>query len=443
MSTAADHRQFVTAAESGRPRLDFGALTRLAFQPASTIRALGNLSLFRAWLVHGVGLLAGGFVLGVLGDAHLLMNGPWVPVEVALGLIQWFFDELARGLHDPSAWRDWVVQLGAPLVAIEAGTVCLAWLLMAWGAGDERKVTSFQRSLRRVWLLTPHGVVWLVIVGGISQWLGPGRSAWAQPVEMFGLSLTVLGGWVWAVWAVLAGTAGGAERAHCRWPALCGGCGYSLLGLSQDQGCPECGEPVSRSVADRPGLGVSQVWGTLAVWGEALRRPRQLGTNLQVFGPRPSLGPTVALGMGGVWVVTYAGFLGVTAMDRFPGSSVGLMWVAGLLATVAATLALGLTLGAASVVGGLKQQPERTLMAATIQGAAALGGLQVIWTAAFWGMMVAGVALQAEVRALADWLGLDVDQVSGGALTGLMALMLVVYLDHLWRIAGGARYANR
>jgi len=93
----------------------------------------------------------------------------------------------------------------------------------------------------------------------------------------------------WVLWALLRAV--GAERrlTPIDHPPTCEFCGYNLTGAAADGRCPECGDPVVRSLGPetRPGtrwehrrkIGRLQAWWACAVG--AVRRPNTIGRQIK------------------------------------------------------------------------------------------------------------------------------------------------------------------
>jgi len=105
-------------------------------------------------------------------------------------------------------------------------------------------------AIKRYWLVMPCLVVISIVANKVSPYvlipplkrIVPGQDVSFVSWQIVGLSYMLL--WVFILVQALR------QRpwwAHCRWPALCGGCGYTLLGIDRKQSCPECGKPVAES----------------------------------------------------------------------------------------------------------------------------------------------------------------------------------------------------
>ena len=233
--------------------------------------------------------------------------------------------------------------LAGTVVTIEVGYVASAFVLMSWGARDERARSSFANALRQMWLHTSHVVVAVFLVGVLvvalertqANWrrshqpvniaynppqppanLTPGTQAWQdyQAAAMAYqrqyqqasrarwrsrpwyvryneelLAYACFAGATWILWALLRAV--GADR---RTPPVaraptCERCGYNLTATPMESRCPECGERVVLSLGPdvRPGalwerrreVGRWRAWWRCSV--DPMVRPRWFGGQLR------------------------------------------------------------------------------------------------------------------------------------------------------------------
>lgn len=296
-------------ARRGQPWPWWIAPVTAVVRPTTTVARAGHARLWQAAVVHGIGLLMVAAVaagLAVWQESQDLAAPEWA--SQLAGLVE----RVPGPAAAPLMWAGAAVSL----LVMEAGLCVLAWVAMAWGARDELVAEAFSSSLRRLWLLTPHAAL-LVLIGGlvvvpmqrvhqtmVRDWLAtaplevrervaageqsgvdhtertpagaddePARSPldpavaadWqrhraGEPWIARHAAAVALGvQWLLAGWlAVLVLRAGVARPwgARCRWPPLCEGCGNSLMGRTRAAACSECGRAVAASLGEgvRPGL---------------------------------------------------------------------------------------------------------------------------------------------------------------------------------------------
>jgi hypothetical protein len=81
---------------------------------------------------------------------------------------------IVRNLEDTEA----KVAVAISIVGMELGYAALAWLFIAWDARSQRILTDFARTLRRLWLFTPHLALPIAMALGVEVGLGRARYAW-------------------------------------------------------------------------------------------------------------------------------------------------------------------------------------------------------------------------------------------------------------------------
>lgn len=242
-------------------------------RPVAAVRRADHLPLWKAWCVHVVGMamcLASAICISALD------KGPDLVVE-----------EVLEGLTQPSAWAVFFMYW----LFTEVGFLIAAAIMMSWSARDEKFRFSYVRSLRRIYLITPHSALlmlavalWLIFISEVL-----GNFDWL-PFELESLLevSTLIASGLWQLGVLLRAVGIDKPAAMSRWPARCFNCGYQLLGLSLEQGCPECGEKVSDSLdpEKRPGIhepGGVLWWLRLSIW--SVRHPSKLGQSMHVLDP--------------------------------------------------------------------------------------------------------------------------------------------------------------
>lgn len=184
---------------------------------------------------------------------------------------------------------------------IQLGVLCLSLATMCWGAGVERWSVSLGRTASRWYQTTPWLAVLLIgfiaTMDGIdtlqmayydySHSSGPPGVYIALEQDRFWFLIQFLRSaavcifFPLGLWMTLATLAVHREKprwhASCRWPAVCAGCGYALVGLTDEMGCPECGMPVAQSKQSR--RGPIKTPATHLLWS-AMIRPTNIGEQM-------------------------------------------------------------------------------------------------------------------------------------------------------------------
>ena len=285
------------------------ALVTSVFLPVTTARRTQHVPLRRAWAVH----FAGGWLVVIL----IFLLVAWSetrasldPARVALEFIA-LLDEVAH-TFDPHPSFILLPIIGITLW-VEAALIGIAFMLMSWGARDERLRTSFANSLRRVWLHLA-GVWPLVLMiasigilveanartwrsanpspmpdyprpptlspsdpayqqkfqaynaaireyqkqyraaqGRIDKWRGT-QPWYVREWEVIPVGLSFAGG-LWILLSALRAVGAPRRSTPLERPPTCDACGYNLTTMPVDSRCPECGEPVAASLGPdvRPG----------------------------------------------------------------------------------------------------------------------------------------------------------------------------------------------
>ncbi len=388
------------AAHDDRIRYGVGlACLTCLVRPVRAVRSADHLPLGKAWAVHlaGAGLTAG-VILVLVGWSEVDGRGtPARVVHSVAGLLA----KLAEAFTHPGAWAFGLLCL----LLIESAWSVSALVGMSWSARDEPWRQSYRRSLRRLYLLTPHLATLVALAGGAGVWVN--RVSRYQPrlAYEFGYVFVALGYAavvLWSLGVVLVALGVRRPPASCRWPARCMDCGYELAGVASGRDCPECGLAVSRSLASdgRPGVPTpGGLLGWLRVSRLALRRPTELGRRMHVLSPELGPGRCLAWSIGALMFASPPAmgviYLVVETLERtatgtggardwgealFVSSVVG-SWMG--LAT-SGTLVLSALLGA-GIVGLVEGWAHgRHLMPAAIRAACYQSGLAVAWALVFW-----------------------------------------------------------
>ncbi len=143
--------------------------------PTATVRRTEHMRLWQAAIIHVFGLV-------LVAAVYLLAIAWFVPAPVE-NVSGWWANFMALLAILPQRLMQVriLLPLGGVLLFIEAVTIVMAWLLMAWGARDEMVPTAFLRSLRRLWCVTPHAALVLLLLGLVAIPLGHAHAqAWQQ-----------------------------------------------------------------------------------------------------------------------------------------------------------------------------------------------------------------------------------------------------------------------
>ncbi|NLX12098.1 MAG: hypothetical protein GXY44_00380 [Phycisphaerales bacterium] len=282
------------------------------WRPAVTARRTQHVTLRKAWLIHLVAAVLAVLLVSFL--ASLSQSFSDERYVLAIWLDDFAMDMVSEFVDQP---LESAVVTGLVALSIEAGFLVLAFLLMPWGAADEKMRSSYAAALRQCWLYTADALPIILLVSAVIIPLGRAHesfyrnnSNWyeqieaqmpAQPeltttnpttqeLEDFNKAMaewndqhsrmwnemwdeayrrrpwhvrhggTIIGyticlTFAWLLWILLR--AAGAKRsiAPIPHPPTCEFCGYNLLVTPMDSRCPECGEPVLNSLAPdvRPG----------------------------------------------------------------------------------------------------------------------------------------------------------------------------------------------
>lgn len=161
------------------------------------------------------------------------------------------FVALATTLHASSGLGMGAIRFLWITIAIEAGMLVLALVLMPFAAAGETRRALFGRCLRLAWWSTS-----MAALLGIGWLLNPIWRYWLKldrnwhPSDYIALSL--FGLW-WLVVLLRSGFRFAGRPVGPAWnsrPPECEGCGYLIARLPLDTNCPECGRSVSQSLPD-------------------------------------------------------------------------------------------------------------------------------------------------------------------------------------------------
>lgn len=264
------------------------------------------------------------------------------------------------------------------------------------------------------------------------------------------------GALTWFLWGLFRSVGAQRETPRVDRPPTCEACGYNLTSAAMEGRCPECGEPVARSLGPdaRPGtpwdrrreLGRWRAWWQSVVG--SVVRPRSFGAQIRRSAPEMSHRRFLALHlpvfflMGAVAVVSCH----VAATGRNPYSSdpYVVSFVGPLVGCVTAAFVIVCALGSAWFVAlCYRARGDASLLSGAMQMASYLSGYVVFW--ALFETMIC-----VHVFALARWFLLAGQRyrVDSGMLMFLACLLpsllwLVGYVVLVRRGAAGVRFANR
>jgi hypothetical protein len=293
-----------------------------AFRPATAALRTLHVSLPTAAAIHLLSVLS--------ATVALIMLVGWAGGE-SFSAFAFVVDAFA---DDPKLM--FLIVVGVALL-IEAVFVWLAFWMMPWGAVDEPLRASFSHTLRRVWCQSPHALLIILLIGGLTAQLdrlddawttdhpvayppnpatsaniAPNTPAWTTYFEevrrierearaakpwylRFQDAIAVDFGFLCGVWFLGATLrAVGVPRTGPPMPRQprCDACGYDLTLMPMDSRCPECGEPVAASLGadarpgtpwQRPGNSLLLAW--WQTFRKAVRQPTVFGRTLQLQTP--------------------------------------------------------------------------------------------------------------------------------------------------------------
>ena len=238
------------------------ALLCATFRPVWTCRNSDHVGLFSAFASHVIGVFIFFLVLSAAIPIASFLGGDYSPFEYTESPMVALID-----LFDYMPWAVAVAMIGVQALLSELGILFAAAVFMAWGARSESVRQSYIRALRRIWLLTCFPILpmlgWMFFITLASRYVMAFSNSATFDAGLHEYQLVALANAVFfvsfsflGVGTVLWALASGRIAAHCRWPAACAQCGYSLLGIDFDRSCPECGYAIQHSLDPkaRPGV---------------------------------------------------------------------------------------------------------------------------------------------------------------------------------------------
>lgn len=431
-------------------------------RPVTAVRRADHLPLWQALAVHvfGMGLVAlDVWVLGSLdnirysaGFFEALVMLPGEMIDLA--------GEFAHELDRITIW----IMLAFTALFTEITILVAGLIAMSLAARDEPWRKSFARTLRRVWLLTPHGSVVVLFTGLAIAYAK--RTNWGYydyiDTEAVIDVLTIAVAGLWSLKVCIQAVGGVAAPALCRWPACCIHCGYQLTGLSRSQDCPECGHAIEDSLSEttRPGIaepGKIRWWLTQSY--RAIRRPAALGEQMHVLSPdhgsRRCFAFTIAvvmlispIAMGSIYfiITTFQSYVHTYNYRNNPEQVLGVALIAGTVMGMLITATLiGVALLSATVIGLIEGvRVGRNLMPAAIRAAGYQSAFVIGWAVVFWCNLV--LFIMAEelnlLRRLTDRYNLDTDLLVFLWQGGVLLLGLSIYASLIAKATRAARHAN-
>lgn len=485
--------------------------------PATTARRTAHVSLRNAYVVHWLAAVLAVFLAFLLigGTIHLDRRDDGRSEGAIVETIALVMEVVREFERDPGTS---FLVLASLVLSVELTFLGLAGLLTPWGAGDEPIRASILHSLRRVWLQTSHVLPAFLLIAVFTnsvmaasrQWerdhgaaapsyeppVPPqepvdapvGSQAWqdyeaalTQYAEEMQAANAAWEAWwrsrpwyveypegaigyvwfavaAWFLWALFRAV--GAPRAipAVPRPPTCEFCGYNLTAAPMDARCPECGEPVERSLGPdaRPGSAWQRTRGlarVAALWWcsvDAIRRPSAFGRQIQLSAGATAHRWLVALLVPLVFIVTTIGIMACFLLERRVAYIDDwilvrvMLFTAPIMGYFGALVLLGVMLATAWLVAlYYRWSDQRNLLHAAMQIAAYLGGYIVLWALISGLAGAAGFVFDDWFRRMALLLGIDRELLTFGTwfLPNLLCLIGYVYLVR--RGTGAARYANR
>lgn len=494
------------------------------WRPAVTARRTQHVTLRKAWLIHLVAA-----VLAVLLVSFLVsLSQSFSDERYVLAIwLEDFAMEIVREFVDRPL--ESAVVTGLAALSIEAGFLVLAFLLMPWGAADEKMRSSYAAALRQCWLHTADALPIILLVSAVllplgwayeafernnpnlyadlyadtqahiytypqmtitnpttqqmeehnklmNEWNEQWSRLWrefyrCQPwyvrygEEISGYFCFLAG--IWLLWILLRATGGKRNTPSTSHPPTCEFCGYNLLVTPMDSCCPECGEPVLRSLSPdvRPGtpwehrrdVGFLKAWWRCSV--DAVLRPKTIGRQIRLITPGTAHRWFLASYLPIFFLIGYAMLLGMvqghnwaTGGNEEIHSAELLLFAGPAFGYINGVCVVAILLLAAGLVGIYYRISEtRNLLSGTIQAACYLSGYIVFWSiinavaesaaTTLWWMLPWGPYLSTTMPSVAP-------SPDYGFLLflGWLGVNLVCFGVYLWlivRIMAAARYTNK
>ncbi|MBN1490401.1 MAG: hypothetical protein JXA69_10835 [Phycisphaerae bacterium] len=479
--------------------------------PATTARRTAHVSLRDAYVVHWLAAVLAVFLVFLLigWTIHLDRSDDGRSEGVIVETTVLVVNVVREFKRDPGTS---FLVTASLVLSVELTFLGLAILLTPWGARDEPIRASVANALRRVWLQTSHvlpafaliAVFANTVIAANRQWernhdfegsrhsftpqepVGApvGSQAWqdyeaalkqyeeeAQAWEAWwrsrpwyveygeqAIGMVVLAVATWFLWALFRAVGAPRVVPPVPRPPTCEFCGYNLTAAPMDARCPECGEPVERSLGPdaRPGPAWQRTGGlarVAALWRcsvDAIRRPSAFGRQIQLSAGATSHRWLVAILAPLVFIVTMIGVIACFLLDQHAAFideriiTQVMLFTAPIMGYFGALALLGVMLATAWLVAlYYRLSDQRNLLHAATQIAAYLGGYVVLWALISGLAGAAGFAFDDWFRRRALVLGIDRELLTLVAwfLPNLTCLTGYVYLVR--RGTGAARYANR
>lgn len=406
--------------------------------------------------MHAVGLALSWGVLWLLFQLGMALGKRSAVRAIRnVGVVK---SRLVSQFSDLPTWVDWLVTL----LAFELGFFMAASLAMSWCARDEKPRAAQMRALKRLFLLTPHAAVVIVLSGMAVTVFDLFPRAYEAPgYRTAALLLVIVAVALWSAWVVLNALTYGQASAACRWPAGCEGCGYPLIGLLPTQDCPECGLSIAKTLNEtaRPGIAAYKgFFGWLRLTWQAVRRPTLLGGNMHIYSPDPNPMRHMTITTVLLMLIAYGGAWSVIMTAWWMRANAGRSWhlnpdeFAVAVVIIGSVIGLGMVaalmlfaLGGAGVIGELVGKPHgRNLMPAAARAARCLSGFAVFWALVFWAnAAIFVIVMELDLLTpIATRYQLSKQDIVLTWLVGVVWLGIGIYLYLMYRATRAARFAN-
>lgn len=379
---------------------------------------------------------------------------------IILDAVLWYGD-----ITDGLSYIDAIVMLFILVwfLLIQLCYMFTALLTSCWGSNIEPFRASFRRSLARWYQLTPFHSAWtLAFILGINvvnemRWdywdYDYGSMSYAFWDFLFSaMILSVfffysgIGGW-FTLRALAVPGSNAVFHPKSRWPALCETCGYALVGLSQEQTCPECGRSVHSSLNTPRG---NTKHTTLAMMRMALLNPKALGeilvTRTRTGSPAKALIITalslLALGPLGVMYMASIGMITEGQMFLSNIFEFLQLFLVGGLGAGLGSMVIGITivLAVGSTIGLIDRIfAKRNTLPTACYAACYASGYVLFISLLMYGFT--GVIVFFAER-IADQMGYYMLEFIPLVWIALVLILTLPYFVIVGRILRGARYAN-